>query len=299
MSAINMAAAACFKFIQIPTVSLSTANVSHTRDDGTTYAQVRYGSDGVEYQNASGTNNYSTSRGNWKDSGDAEGAWIDHTLNSGSSLYLRAQTPGTRAQMNANRDYSQRDTNVAAGGFTSNITVTMYDADTGGSSLGSATFSLTATYFNSCPLCCFTPDTLITMACGMVVPIGQIREGDEIVVYNPVDGSFDTEVVEEVLIRVNRPMYKIYFENGTVLHCSDDHPLYVDGKPKSIVPQPAYKHKWETETLKVGDFVTCINASWWEGHDVEKIVKIESSPYEEEVYTLSNSYFFANGKLVY
>jgi hypothetical protein len=287
-----------FQSIVTPTVSLSSSSVSHTLDF-TCWAQVRYASTGVEYSNSGGTNNYSVSRGNWKDSGDAAGAWIDHVLNSGSALYSRAQTPGTRAQMSANRDYRQRDTNSSASSVTSNITVTMYDAETGGSSLGSGTFSLTANYFNACPTCCFTPDTYITMACGMQVPIGQIRVGDEIVVYNPDDGTFDTEKVEQIITRVKRKMYRVTFEDGTVLHCSDDHPMHVKGAgPHQITPQGEYKYTWDCKTLEIGHSITCIATQWW-GSDCAKITRIEEAEYLEQVYTLGNSYFFANNKLVY
>lgn len=281
-----------------PTVSLSTANVSHNTDS-ITYANVGYYSTGVEYQNAAGLNNFTTSRGNWKDSGDAEGAWIDHTLNSGSALYTRAQVPGTRAQMNANRLYRQRDTNSSAGGVTSNITVTMYDAQTGGSSLGSATFSLTATYFNACPLCCFTPDTMITMAWGGVVPIKDVKVGDEIVVYNPDKGGvFETEVVEEIITRTRRAMFRVEFEDGTYLHMSDDHPLHIPEKgPSAIAPTPIYKDLEDVHVLRVGDFVTHINGDWNASAPV--ITKIEYDEYFGTVYTLGNKLFIANGKVAY
>jgi hypothetical protein len=259
MTAIQMASRACFSGIKTPTVSLSSTSVSHNIDS-VCYANVGYHTDGVEYSNSSGLNNFNTSRGNWKDSGDAEGAWIDHTLNSGSALYTRAQVPGTRAQCGVlNRQYRQRDLNSSAGGVTSNITVTMYDAETGGSSLGSATFSLTATYFNACPTCCFTPDTMITMAWGGVLPIKDVQVGDEIVVYNPKGGVFETEKVEGIITRVNRVMFKVHFEDGTYIHISDDHPLHIPEKgPAAIAPTGVYKDLEHVRVLKVGDFVTHI-----------------------------------------
>ena len=298
MTAIQMASRACFSGIKTPTVSLSTANVSHTTDF-VTYANVGYHTDGVEYSNSGGSNNFSTSRGNWKDSGDAEGAWIDHTLNSGSALYTRAQVPGTRAQCGVlNRQYRQRDLNSGAGGVTSNITVTMYDAETGGSSLGSATFSLTATYFNACPTCCFTPDTMITMAWGGVLPIKDVKVGDEIVVYNPKGGVFETEKVEGIITRVNRAMFKVHFEDGTYIHISDDHPLHIPEKgPAAIAPTGVYKDLEHVRVLKVGDFVTHINGDWNASAPV--ITKIEYEEYLGTVYTFSNKYFIANGKVAY
>lgn len=290
-----------FQSIVIPTVSLSSTSVSTNTDIGTCYAQTRYATTGVEYNNAvGGSNDYSVSRGNWKDSGDAEGAWIDYLLNSGFALYQAPASQGTRTQCGvANRDYRQRDTNPSIGGVTSNITVTMYDAETGGSSLGSATYSLTATLYNACPTCCFTPDTYITMACGMQVPIGQIRVGDEIVVYNPDDGTFDTEKVEQIITRVKRKMYRVTFEDGTILHCSDDHPMHVKGAgPHQITPQGEYKYTWDCKTLEIGHSITCIATQWWAA-DCAKITRIEEAEYLEQVYTLGNSYFFANNKLVY
>ena len=285
-----------------PTVSLSTASVSHNIDS-ICYANVGYHTDGVEYQNNFGTNNFNTSRGNWKDSGDAEGAWIDHTLNSGSALYTRAQVPGTRAQCGVlNRQYRQRDLNSSSGGVSSSITVTMYSAQTGGSSLGSASFSLTATYFNACPKCCFTPDTLITMAWGGVLPIKDVKVGDEIVVYDPANAAtrqWSTEKVKEIITRENRAMFKVTFNDGTFLHISDDHPLHVKGQgPAAIAPTEWYKDLGDTvKTLHVGDFVTHINEDW--NAPAPEIVSIEYEEYLGTVYTFSNKLFIANGKVAY
>lgn len=291
-------------FSSAPTVTLVDSGVSWSYDF-TTYAMVRYGADGNEYKNATASTSTTTgARGtpgtNWLTSGSASGAWVYRSISSGS-LWTDGIT-ASGAQMTSDRTIGVRDTNSAAGGVSCTLTVTMRDASGGGGNLldTGGPFTLTATYYNACPLCCFTPDTLITMSDGKQIPIGMIREGDEIVVYNPNGGTFDVETVEEILVRVARKMYKITFEDGTVIHASDDHPFHVDGVgPASIVPQPAYKHEYETTELKVGDFVTCIKASWWEGHDVEKITKIEYAEYLEEVYTLGNSYFFANNKLVY
>lgn len=299
MTGISVANHSVIIGIETPTVSLSSTNVSHTSDI-TTYANCGYHTDGVEYSNSSGLNNFNTSRGNWKDSGDAEGAWIDHTLNSGSALYSRAQVPGTRVQCGiADRNYKQRDTNSSASSVTSNITVTMYDAETGGSSLGSATYSLTANYFNACPTCCFTPDTMITMAWGGVLPIKDVRVGDEIVVYNPNSGTFETEKVEGIITRVNRVMYKVHFDDGTYLHMSDDHPLHIPEKgPAAIAPTTVYKDLGDTvHKLRVGDFVTHINGDW--NASAPGITKIEYTEYQDTVYTFVNKFFIANGKVSY
>ncbi len=292
-----------FSGITTPTVSLSSTSVSTETDFGTCWAQVRYDTVGVEYQNpASGSNSYSVSRGNWKDSGDEEGAWVAYALNSGTALYSAPAAAGTRVQCGvANRDYRQRDTNPSIGSVTSNITVTMYDAEIGGSSLGSGTYSLTAKLYNSCPTCCFTPDTLITMACGMQVPIKDIRVGDEIAVLNRDTGEIETEKVEQVITRVSRSMYRITFEDGEIIHASDDHPFHVpDLGPSSILPQGVYKPGsdiGEPRKLLVGDAVTSISGDWNEYP--AKITKIEYAEYLDQVYTLGNSYFFANNRLVY
>ena len=167
--------------------------------------------------------------------------------------------------------------------------IQFYDAASGGNLLDAGPLNQTWTATQTvdpCPICCFTPDTLIEMANGIAIPISKIREGDEILTAN------GPEVVEEIITRVNRVMYRITFSDGTYVNASEDHPLDVEGSPRSINPIIDYKHIGLPRKLEVGDLVTTRK-------DDVLILKIEQIEFAGMVYTLGNVLFYANGVLVY
>lgn len=142
----------------------------------------------------------------------------------------------------------------------------------------------------NCRHCCFTPDTLITMADGTTQSIDSVELGDWIQIGN------GEEEVGEIITRVNRTMYKIIFSDGTILKTSEDHPLHVETKGFASInadPTISYKDLGVAEQLEVGDSVTTLS-----GNSI-RIMEIETIDYPETVYTFSNSQFFANGVLVY
>jgi hypothetical protein len=280
----------CWVSLTIPTVSLSSANVSHTTAF-TTYAQVQYNNNGIEYSNSGGLNNYNTSRGNWKDTGDVEGAWIQYVKNSGVTIWSTniPLSGASRLNMATTAYIRQRDINQAAGGNTTNVTVSMYDAETGGNLLGSATYSLTATSFNPCPTCCFTPDTLVTLASGLQARIVDIRKGDMIHTAN------GPEAVEDIITVQAQDMFRLHLDDGRHIDTSSDHPFHVKGKgPASIAHRDGvYKDLPPRHELSVGDAISDVNGA------VATITGIQPISYPGTVYTFSNSLFYANGLLVY
>lgn len=272
-----------------PTVSLSTADIlNNSGDIGTCYANLQYHTDGTENTNSPDySDNYNdTSRGSWLDSGSSSDVWFERTINSGS-LWV---DPGAgRLNLGTTRTLKVRDTNSGASAQSCNLDIEMWDAASGGSSLDSvAGLILRANYFDSCPLCCFTPDTLITMADGSTKAICEITEDDHIRTH---DGY---EKVTEVIVRKNRTMWELQTEDGRILRLSEDHPVYVEGKGySSINPEPEYKDLTTTDTIVEGDFVML------ESKVLLKVVSIKRYEYRHPVYTLGNSRFYANGILVY
>lgn len=271
------------------TVSLNTANISNNSGDiGTAYANLQYNTDGAEYTNSvAWLDNFSTSRGNWLDSGSNSNVWFERQVTAGSALWV---DPGAgRLQMSSTRSMKQRDTNAGAGGVSTTLTITMWDASTGGSKLDEVVgLVLTATYFDACPACCFTPDTPVTMADGTHKPIGEIVIGDEI---RTLDG---TEAVEEIMVREDREMWRMELEDGRTLHLSSDHPVYVDGKGySSIDPEHEYKGESTTGVLEEGDLVKL------ESGVLLRINSLRPDRYTLKVYTLGNKRFYANGILVF
>jgi len=143
---------------------------------------------------------------------------------------------------------------------------------------------------NPCPLCCFTPDTLISMADGTTRAIVAIMVGDTIMVRG------GTKQVTEVITRTNRVMYAIRFADGRVLNASEDHPLYVVDKGYAAINPGVggnYKDLGIPDQLYVGDSV--LDSDGREN----QIVDITDLDYPETVYTFAESEFYANGMLVY
>lgn len=160
----------------------------------------------------------------------------------------------------------------------------------------SASCTITATVISDgCPLCCFTPDTLITMANGELTPICEIEVGDSIRTRNGV------EQVTEVITRVERPMFMVEFNSGHSLHMSEDHPIYVfHGKGySSINPTVPYKDLGVPNVLEIGDKVLSLCEKCPTGEKSITVTSIEPAEYLHTVYTLGNSEFFADGILVY
>ena len=154
--------------------------------------------------------------------------------------------------------------------------------------------------------CCFSYDTLITLADGSTKPIGLISIGDKILSYNTdTKTTFENEV-QEVITRKDRDMYNFTLENGTQIIASEDHPFYVVGKGyASLNPILTGKGTQGYEVLKG-------NVHWIKNGDTVilsdstqvKISSIEPISHPNKVYTLGNknkSYpnYFANGVLVY
>lgn len=141
---------------------------------------------------------------------------------------------------------------------------------------------------NPCPLCCFTPETLITMANYSTKPIVDVRVGDLILTRG---GSKE---VTEIITREFRVMYQIHFADGRILNASEDHPLYVEGKGYAAInPVGKYKDLGMAEELAIGDFVLDVNGKR------NEIVSIADLDYPHTVYTFAESEFYANGMLVY
>jgi len=154
--------------------------------------------------------------------------------------------------------------------------------------------------------CCFSYDTLITLADGSTKPIGLIEIGDKILSYNTDNNTAFENEVQEIITRKDRDMYRFTLENGTLIIASEDHPFYVVGKGySSLNPNLTAQGTQGYEVLQG-------KLSWIKSGDTllmsdnteVKIDSIEPIVHPDKVFTLSNkikSYpnYFANGVLVY
>jgi hypothetical protein len=190
--------------------------------------------------------------------------------------------------MATTRSFKVRDTNIGSGSVSANLDIEMWDAASGGSTLDSvAGLTLTANYFDPCPLCCFPPETMIWMGDETHKPIGKIKAGETIRLQNCL------EKVGEVIVRENRPMAKLRFADDRELILSVDHPIYVKGKGMAAINTETHYKGDLAKELEVGDY------GLTESGLLIKLVSIETYDYPGKVYTFSNSRFFANGIMVY
>lgn len=291
MTAIALANHSAFSSYIPPLVSaVAGGDTNSCREDicGSVTCGVQWNTDGNEYE-CTNAGTFNINIGVWLDQGLPQSVWVVFTRTAGATNFT-VGTSGTRYNINVNRSFYNFRSTVGTTSITGFFQ--FYDAATGGNLLdrapdtGSTSWTATMTA-DPCPICCFTPETPILMSSGLWVPIGQIKEGDEIIT---MDGP---EKVTEIITRRNRVMYRITLADGTWIEASEDHPFDVKGEPKSINPLIEYKNIGLPGNLKVGDYIT--NAC---GKCI-KVVDIAKINYPGTVYTLGNKLFFAKGLLVY
>lgn len=277
-----------------PVVSARANGAVNSILNTTCYAGAQFQSDGDEYEyNAAGALSQLTT---WLDSGDAADVWVERIITGGSPGTWNNLDPGTgRHQLSTTRSFrinrTTTGTNTVTGYFK------FWDAASGGSVLQQTSDVLWSAErdFDPCPICCFTPETPIQLASGIVLPISKIRKGDDLLIYNPHTNKQFAEKCTGIITRQNRNMFRVKFVGGHFVDLSDDHPLQVEGKgPRSIYPQIEYKDIGLPETLAVGDEISGAIPG------VQYVIEsIEPISYNGIVYTLENTLFYANGLLVY
>lgn len=278
-----------------PTVSARADGRFNSILSSTCYCGCAFYTSGLEYEyTAAGSLTNSTT---WLDSGISDDVWVMWTRTGGTlSDWNSIGSGNNNVRLNITTTRGYRMVRNAAGTSTIIGYFRFYDAASGGNLLDTtagATWS--AEYdFDPCPLCCFTPDTPVTLASGIEVAIGTVREGDEILVWNPFTKDYDSELVEEIIIREKRAMYLVTFSDGRSFRVSDDHPIHVKGKgAASINPVGDYKDLGKPEKIHVGDSVTLQDGTF------VTVASYERIDYPGLVYTFGNSMFFANGVCVY
>ena len=274
-----------------PLVSAEGAGYTNSRSEaiaGFTDTGLRFDPTSGDEFRCTAAGSYNINRGQWLDQGVGAQVWVVFNRTGGTRTnWDNGKISGTRYNIASTQTFELSQNIVGSRTIIGQFQ--FYDAASGGtlldSGLAGQTWRATLTA-DPCPICCFTPDTLIEMARGIEVPIASIREGDEIAT------SKGPQVVKEIITRQNRRMYRITFSDGSYVNASEDHPLDVNGTPRSINPIIDYKHIGLPEKLQIGDVVTTRRGNL-------EIVSIESIEYPGTVYTLGNVLFYANGILVY
>jgi hypothetical protein len=274
-----------------PLVSADGTGFTNTRGiGGICFVGLQFNTDGEEYRILQTGAASGTSQGTWLDQGTSDQVWVEFLRSGGTKSQWDGFSNSTRYQLNVTRTFVMDDVTTGPGTETITGQFRFWDAASGGSTLDTTPAAQTwiADYEEICPMCCFTPDTLITMANGIQAPIVSIKSGDMIAVQG------GTEPVTNVITQVNRVMYRVKFADGRELRMSDDHPLYVYGKGYAAFnPVGDYKDLGMAKILKLGDNVLD------EHGRLNKIVDVQLIDYPQTVYTFGNSKFYANGMLVY
>lgn len=271
-------------------VSPRVDGASTTRENNNCFVGFQIASSGTEYE----YNNVGSlvSATTWLDSGTAAEVWVMWTRTGGTLSdwnNLGGGNNNVRLQCSTTRSF--RISRTTTGTDTIQGYTRWYDAATGGKLLfttSTVTWSAERT-FNACPTCCFTPDTLITMADGSKKPIGQIEVGD-LIRTNP----YNTEAVTGVITRTDRVMYKMTFADGSHLILSEDHPIMT-----SELGWACINSRWEYKNLGMVPELKVGMTAQTEAGLLVPIARIEKVDYTGTVYTLENAQFFANGWLVY
>lgn len=276
-----------------PTVSPRADGDSNYRYGATCYVGCYFYTTGTEYEltNSGGVTNSTT----WLDSGSSSDVWVEFVRTSGSVSAWTGKSNSTRYQISSNQNFYYT-CSVAQAYRTLTGYFRMWDAASGGSTLwtGSTVSWIAEAEGGGCPLCCFTPDTLVKTARGLEVPIASVREGDLIMQFDPEEQKDHAVPVKEVIVREDVPMFQLGFEDGRTIRTSPDHPFHTEGKgPANVGWRGIYKDVIEPGELVVGDRIATQDGGWLR---ITSIKRVANEPY---VYTFSNSLFYANGLLVY
>lgn len=273
-----------------PLVSARADGITNTLIEGVHFdcdAGCQFSTTGLEYE-VTGTGSLTNST-TWLDQGTSDQVWVEWIKTSGSAPSWVGYANNTRYQLNVDRKFYIRDTTNSAPNMTGYFK--FWDAASGGNLLQQTSSSYWEAWLqdSGCGGCCFTPETLITMADGSQRMIADIKLGDLVKTRDGV------EPVEEIRVRFDRPMRMLQFENGEILRLTTDHAIETLEKgPASLDSQGFdYKGNGVPAQLMAGDHGIDIHGR------PRRIAFIATILYPGKVYTLMNSTFYANGMLVY
>jgi hypothetical protein len=148
--------------------------------------------------------------------------------------------------------------------------------------------------------CCFTGNTMISLANDEIKTIKNIIPGDEVLSYNETSNQNEIKKVIQVKGKITNDLVRYTFTNGVVLESTPDHPYYVNGYNIAsfdpIITTEKYNFDIDIDLIKVGDVVNLADGTTTIIEDIEKIFS------NERVYTFEvegNHNYYANGVLVH
>jgi len=147
---------------------------------------------------------------------------------------------------------------------------------------------------------CFVAGTQITLADGSLKKIEDVVAGDVVSTFDLVSNRKTESAVNATLSKVVNEIVEYKLDNGEVLKCTFDHPIFVDNKGwasfNSELSNKMYSLETSVQQIVMGDSVKLFNG-------LTKIVSITTYNKETMVYNLqdieNNHNFFANNILVH
>ncbi len=147
---------------------------------------------------------------------------------------------------------------------------------------------------------CFVAGTMITLADGSMKKIEDVVNGDVVSTFDLISNRKTENVVNAVLSKSVNKIVEYKLDNGEILKCTVDHPIFVEGKGwssfNSDLSNEMYSLQTAVKQIEIGDKVKLLNGD-------SQIVDIIKHNEETIVYNLqdieNNHNFFANNILVH
>lgn len=147
---------------------------------------------------------------------------------------------------------------------------------------------------------CFVAGTMITLADGSIKKIEDVVNGDIVSTFDLVSNTKTENIVNAVLSKSVNEIVEYKLDNGEILKCTLDHPIFVEAKGwssfNSDLSNKMYSLESSVKQIEIGDKVKLLNGD-------SQIVDIIKHTEETIVYNLQdiegNHNFFANNVLVH
>jgi intein/homing endonuclease len=147
---------------------------------------------------------------------------------------------------------------------------------------------------------CFVAGTMVTLEDGSLKKIEDVKSGDIVSTFDLKTGEIKQNVVNAVFSKQVNQIVEYKFNNGDVLKCTSDHPIFVEGKGwtsyDSTLSNEMYSLEEDVKQIEIGD-----NVKLFDG--LSMIVDIIKHEEDTLVYNLQdiegNHNFFANNVLVH
>ena len=148
---------------------------------------------------------------------------------------------------------------------------------------------------------CFKGDTRVGLADGSSAMIANICVGESIFAYNQASDELVVVRVETIASSFHMCHVILSFEDGTILACTDDHPLWVDNKGWCVLePGKALdNYGLATKHLSIGDKLLVLRNGLLRSVSLENIELVLRPSRMWVIGTGSNHTFFANGILAH